>query len=124
MLSVFPGENYLDTAGTLLLYYVYRMRKQIRKSEENMKNLINSINAIDNMADLNVVIRTIKAKQKALKAELCSIKRSELSVGDTVNISTKTGNRVGVITKVNRSRCDVTIKGTSYTVPMSIMEVA
>ena len=62
MLSVFPGENYLDTAGTLLLYYVYRMRKQIRKSEENMKNLINEINAIDNMADLNVVIRTIKAK--------------------------------------------------------------
>ena len=87
-------------------------------------NIIGQIDAIDNMKDLNKVISVIKNKQKTLRAELASIKRNELSVGDTVNISTKTGNRVGQITKVNKTRCDVTIKGTSYTVPMSIMEVA
>lgn len=87
-------------------------------------NIIGQIDAIDNMKDLNKVISVIKNKQKTLRAELASIKRNELSVGDTVNISTKTGNRVGQITKVNKTRCDVTIKGQSYTVPMSIMEVA
>ena len=87
-------------------------------------NIIGQIDAIDNMKDLNKVISVIKNKQKTLRAELASIKRNELSVGDTVNISTKTGNRVGQITKVNKTRCDVTIKGQSYTVPMSIMEVS
>ena len=90
----------------------------------NVGDIAQSIDAIDNMVDLNKVISVIKEKQKSLRAELASMKRNELSVGDTVNISTKTGNRVGVITKVNRTRCDVTIKGTSYTVPMSIMEAA
>jgi demethoxyubiquinone hydroxylase (CLK1/Coq7/Cat5 family) len=79
----------------------------------NVGDIAQSIDAIDNMVDLNKVISVIKNKQKTLRAELASMKRNELSVGDTVNISTKTGNRVGVITKVNRTRCDVTIKGTS-----------
>jgi len=87
-------------------------------------DIAESINQLDNMEDLNKVIGVLRQKQKSLRAELVSTKRNELSVGATVNISTKTGNRVGVITKVNRTRCDVTIKGTSYTVPMSIMEVA
>ena len=90
----------------------------------NVGDIAQSIDAIDNMVDLNKVISVIKEKQKSLRAELASMKRNELSVGDTVNISTKTGNRVGQITKVNKTRCDVTIKGQSYTVPMSIMEVA
>ena len=101
-----------------------KTKNTIGQYRVNVGDIVQSIDAIDNMEDLNKVISVIKNKQKTLRAELCSMKRNELNVGDTVNISTKKGTRVGVIEKVNRSRCDVSINGVSYTVPMSIMEVA
>ena len=77
---------------------------------------------IDDNATMSKVINLIKDQQRNIKAKAILIAKATFSVGDTVNIRTKTGNRVGVITKVNRSRCDCTIKGQSYTVPMTIME--
>jgi hypothetical protein len=89
-----------------------------------MKQLIENIRKIDNSVDLNLVIRAVKAQQKYIRAMEASIKRDIFSVGDSVNVSSKTGLRPGVITKVNRVRCDVTISGQNYSVPMSIMEAA
>jgi 2C-methyl-D-erythritol 2,4-cyclodiphosphate synthase len=89
-----------------------------------MKQLIENIRKIDNSVDLNLVIRAVKAQQKYIRAMEASTKRDMFSAGDSVNVSSKTGLRPGVITKVNRVRCDVTINGQSYSVPMSIMEAA
>jgi len=89
-----------------------------------MKNLIKSINAIDNMTDLNVVINVIKSKQKSLRAVRNAVAKANFNVGDTVNIDSKKGNLVGVITKINRTRAICDINGSSYNVPFSIMGVA
>ena len=92
----------------------------MKKSE--MVKLATMIANIDDNATMSKVINLIKDQQRNIKAKAILIAKATFSVGDTVNIRTKTGNRVGVITKVNRSRCDCTIKGQSYTVPMTIME--
>jgi len=90
-----------------------------------MKNLINSINAIDNMADLNVVIDVIRSKQKSLRASVAAVAKTQFSVGDNVDIVTrKKGVLKGVITKVNRTRAICDINGSSFNVPFSIMKVA
>ena len=91
-----------------------------------MKNVINSINAIDNMADLNVVIDVIKAKQKSLRASAAAVSRASFNVGDKVLIDSRKGPMNGVITKINRTRaiCSIGDAGMSYNVPFSIMKVA
>ena len=89
-----------------------------------MKSLIKSINAIDNMKDLNKVIDVIRNKQKSLRSDLVNSKKSELAVGMTVNISSKKGKLVGVITKINRTKAVVEIEGREYNCPISIMEAA
>ena len=89
-----------------------------------MKNLLTNIRKIDNSIDLNLIIRAIKAQQKYIRASEAESKRAIFNIGDAVNVASKTGFRPGVITKVNRVRCDVTIAGTNYSVPMSIMEAA
>ena len=89
-----------------------------------MKSLIKSINAIDNMEDLNKVIDVIRNKQKSLRSDIVNSKKSELSVGMTVNISSKKGKLVGVITKINRTKAVVEINGDQFNCPISIMEAA
>ena len=89
-----------------------------------MKSLIKSINAIDNMEDLNKVIDVIRNKQKSLRSDLVNSKKSELAVGMTVNISSKKGKLVGVITKINRTKAVVEINGDQFNCPISIMEAA
>jgi hypothetical protein len=89
-----------------------------------MKKVIKQIGQISNMADLNAVIQAVKIQQKTLRADLARQARATFSVGDAVKVASKTGLRPGVITKINRVRCDVTINGQSFSVPMSIMEAA
>jgi hypothetical protein len=98
--------------------------KNNQKRGKKMKNLIKSINAIDNMTDLNVVINVIKSKQKSLRAVRNAVAKANFNVGDTINIDSKKGNLVGVITKINRTRAICDINGSSYNVPFSIMGVA
>ena len=98
--------------------------KNNQKRGKKMKNLIKSINAIDNMTDLNVVINVIKSKQKSLRAVRNAVAKANFNVGDTVNIDSKKGNLVGVVTKINRTRAICDINGSSYNVPFTIMGVA
>ena len=90
----------------------------------NIGDIGQSIDAIDNMNDLNKVIDMVRQKQKSLRAEIVASKKSSFTVGDTVNIDSKKGNLVGVITKMNRTRAICDINGSSYNVPFSIMAVA
>tara|TARA_B100000287_G_scaffold376041_1_gene376922 strand:- start:731 stop:1027 length:297 start_codon:yes stop_codon:yes gene_type:complete len=97
----------------------------MKMRDKNMNKLINQINAIDNMADLNVVIDVIRSKQKSLRASVAATAKTQFSVGDTVDIATrKKGVLKGVITKINRTRAICDINGDSFNVPFSIMKVA
>ena len=90
----------------------------------NIGDIGQSIDAIDNMDDLNKVIDIVRQKQKSLRAEIVASKKSSFHVGMKVNISSKKGTLTGVIKKLNRTKAVVNINLTDYNVPMSIMEVA
>ena len=83
-----------------------------------------AIKKLDNMEDLNIVIRQVKLTQKALKLKVAQEAKSTFNVGDTVNIKTRSGSEKGTITKMNRTRAVCDINGSSYNVPFSIMEAA
>ena len=90
----------------------------------NMKKLISQIDKIDNMKDMNNVIASLKIRRAFLQNELARKAKASFSVGDTVNIDSKKGNLVGVVTKINRTRAICDINGSLYNVPFSIMEAA
>jgi len=50
--------------------------------------------------------------------------KATLNVGDNVYVVQKTKRTPGVITKVNIKRAIVDMQGTSYNVPLSMIEVA
>mgnify|MGYP003113494891 FL=1 len=89
-----------------------------------MKKLINEINKISDMADLNEVIRAVKAQQKALKAKTIAEKKAAFTVGQNVLIKTRDDVLKGVIEKINITKAIVAIGGTRYDVPLTIMEAA
>jgi len=89
-----------------------------------MKKACEAIKKLDNLADLNIVIRQLRLTQKALKAQAVKEAKSTFSVGDRVNINTKKGVMKGTITKMNRTRAVCIINDNSFNVPFSLMEVA
>ena len=94
-----------------------------------MKKLINEINKISDMADLNEVIRAVKAQQKAIKARTIAEKKAAFTVGQNVLIKTKYHDGrdnvlKGVIEKINITKAIVEIGGKRYDVPLTIMEAA
>ena len=89
-----------------------------------MKKACEAIKKLDNLDDLNIVIRQIKLTRKALKAQAAQKAKSTFSVGDRVNINTTKGVMKGTITKMNRTRAVCIINDSSFNVPFSIMEVA
>ena len=89
-----------------------------------MKKLINEINKISDMADLNEVIRAVKAQQKAIKARTIAEKNAAFTVGQNVLIKTRDDVLKGVIERINITKAIVAIGGTRYDVPLTIMEAA
>ena len=89
-----------------------------------MQKLINEINKISDMADLNEVIRAVKAQQKAIKARTIAEKKAAFTVGQNVLIKTRDDVLKGVIEKINITKAIVAIGGTRYDVPLTIMEAA
>jgi len=90
----------------------------------NIGDIGQSIDAIDNMDDLNKVIDIVRQKQKGLRAEIVASKKSSFQVGMKVKVFTKGDTLTGVIKKLNRTKAVVNINLTDYNVPMSIMEAA
>lgn len=97
---------------------------QTQKQYPFIGDIAESINALDNMDDLNKVITVLRQKQKGLRAELMASKKSSFSVGMKVKVFTKGDTLIGTIKKLNRTKAVVNIKSTDYNVPMSIMEAA
>ena len=64
-----------------------------------MKKACEAIKKLDNMADLNIVIRQLRLTQKSFKAKVAQESKSTFSVGDRVNINTKKGVMKGTIKK-------------------------
>ena len=89
-----------------------------------MKSIQNAISQIDNMADLNAVIKAVKQKQKQLKLQANRNARATFRVGDTVICNSKAGKEKAIIMDIRRSWATINIKGTRYNAPLSILEVA
>ena len=70
-----------------------------------------SLTELNQVLDMVYDVKTLKAK-------------SVLSVGANVFVVQKTKKTPGVITKVNKTRAIVNMKGRSYNVPFSMLEAA
>ena len=97
---------------------------QTQKQYPFVGDIAESINALDNMEDLNKVIGVLKQKQTSLRAQLVAELKSGFVIGQPVKISSKGKILDGFITKVNRTKCVVKINNQLFNVPMSIMEAA
>lgn len=89
-----------------------------------MKSIQNAISQIDNMADLNAVIKSVKLRQKQLKLQANRTARATFRVGDTVICSSKAGKEKAEILDIRRSWATILINGTRFNAPLSILEVA
>ena len=66
-------------------------------------DIAESINALDNMEDLNKVISVLKQKQTSLRAQLVAELKSGFVIGQPVKCHSKGKILDGFITKINRS---------------------
>ena len=75
------------------------------------------INLIEDSRELDAVYGFVKDRRRALGNRLNYI----LSVGDRVAISSKGKVEEGTVTKINRTRAVVDMRGGSWTVPFSMI---
>ena len=87
-----------------------------------MKNLINKILLIDNTADLDEVINAIKIARSNINRASIAAANASLGVGDTVSFtSRKHGVMTGEISKMKIKRANVTVNGTEWNVPLTML---
>ena len=89
----------------------------------NKENLIEGILSLETHEELNDIVRAVKSARKALKTKEIAMKKHLFRKGQEVNIVEKTKTSKGKILKVNKTRCQVDINGTTWAVPMSMLEV-
>ena len=75
------------------------------------------INLIEDLRELQQIQQFVKERKRALGNRL----KYELSVGDNVVVNSNSGRDEGVITKINRTRAVVDMRGSSWTVPFSMI---
>ena len=75
------------------------------------------INLIEDLRELQQIQQFVKERRRALGNRL----KYELSVGDNVVVNSGRGRDEGVITKINRTRAVVDMRGSSWTVPFSMI---
>ena len=81
-----------------------------------MLNLKNEIRKLDSLSELNELSAFINDCKVMLG-------RMSFSVGDKVYVVQKTKKTEGRITKVNKVKCVVDMRGRLYNVPMSMFEM-
>ena len=79
----------------------------------NIKSELVNLN-IAELNELSSLIRTLKTTNA----------KRELFVGQAVYVVQKTKKTDGTITKINKTRCIVEMRGGDYNVPMSMIEPA
>ena len=75
------------------------------------------INLIEDLRELRQLQQTIKDRKQALGNRL----KYELVVGDEVTVSNGRTVDEGTITKINRTRAVVDMRGSSWNVPFSMI---
>lgn len=88
------------------------------------KSIINAIDSIATMDELNDVIRLVKIKQKALRAQAVASAKMNIRVGDTVKVDSRNGTEFGEVLEIKRTKAIVLIDDTRWNCPLSILEVA
>ena len=88
-----------------------------------IENLIEGILSLKTEKEIDDVIEAIKSARKAVNAKEIALKKHLFRKGQEVNVLEKTKTTKGTILKVNKTRCDVLMNGTTYAVPMSMLEV-
>ena len=79
-------------------------------------NIKNEIRKIDSLSELNALSAWISDCKTMLG-------KSSLSVGSHVYVVQKTKRTKGIITKMNMKKAVVNMKGMSYSVPFSMLEL-
>ncbi len=74
------------------------------------------INQLTDNSELNHLLEVIRDRQKSLV-------KSSINVGSEVWVVQKTKKTEGVVTKVNRTRAVVEMRGAKYNVPLTMIEV-
>ena len=75
------------------------------------------LNLIEDLRELRHLQQVIKDRKQALGNRL----KYELSIGDTVSVNSSKGMESGTVTKINRTRAVVDMRGGSWTVPFSMI---
>ena len=75
------------------------------------------INLIEDLRELRQIQQFVKDRKKSLGNRV----KYDLSVGDNVIIHTDKGLDKGTVTKINRTRAVVDMRGGSWTVPFSMI---
>lgn len=89
------------------------------------KTLKNQISKISNSADMNELIKLIKAQRAIINSAENEFAKAKFSVGDSVAFTCKKrGTIVGNITKVKLKRANVMTTTGSWDVPLTMLEVA
>ena len=89
----------------------------------NKENLIEGILSLETREDIDDIIGAIKSARKAIRAKEIAMKKHLFRKGQEVNVVEKTKTSKGKILKVNKTRCQVDMNGTTWNVPMSMLEV-
>ena len=79
----------------------------------NIKNEIRKLSSLSELTDLSSFIQDCKTM----------LGKSSLSVGSHVYVVQKTKKTAGIITKMNMKKAVVNMKGMSYSVPFSMLEL-
>ena len=82
-----------------------------------LDDIVKQIDTIEDIRELRYLQDTIKHRKK----QLGNIVKHELSIGDPVTVGTDKGRELGYITKINRTRAVVDMRGGSWTVPFSMI---
>ena len=88
-----------------------------------MVKLATLIATIDTNENLSKVINLVKMQQKNLRNKAIMIAKAALSVGDTVKVNSKKITELGKVVKINRTKAEVLIDGTTWTCPLGMLEV-
>ena len=75
------------------------------------------INLIEDLRELNLIQSWTKNRKNTLGNRL----KYELKPGDKVTVRSPRGNDKGTITKINRTRAVIDMRGGSWTVPFSMI---
>ena len=82
-----------------------------------LREIERQINLIEDVRELRIIQSFIKDRKRAIGNRL----KYALSVGDSVKVTNGKTADEGTITKINRTRAVVDMRGGSWTVPFSMI---